>query len=175
MIIIILITIAAILLVPEDKKDEAENPLPPAGITEQEKQTAGMVLPDGQKEGDHARNFIAELNNNPAAAGMAYAEANKQQQQGKLADAYILYFFAGRKKHIEAALALGTMADPEYFSAGNSMADAADVRQANKWYGVAAASGSEEALKRLTKLRKQVEADAADGDSAAARLMLQWK
>jgi len=169
---VIAITIVAIMLVPDDAPKKQDNPLPPTSISSE--QTVDK-MPKGKREGDYARRFIKNLSGKPNAADSAFNEAEAQQKQNKKVDAYLLYFYAAREKHTDAALALATMADPAYFSAEKSSSDAPDIRQANKWYMVAATSGSDLALERLTALRTKVEMDAAAGDASANRLMLQWK
>jgi len=169
---VIAITLVAIMLVPDDTPEKQDNPLPPTSISAD---SAIDAMPKGKREGDYARLFIKNLKGKPNAADAAFNEAEAQQKQNKKVDAYLLYFYAARERHTDAALALGTMADPAHFSADKSSSTAPDIRQANKWYMVAATSGSDLALERLTNLRTKVETDAAAGDASATRLMLQWK
>ena len=97
------------------------------------------------------------------------------QNEGNLLDAYLLYRFAARHGQAQAALILGTQADPAYHAAASSYLPEAEPAQAYKWYSVAATAGSEEATLRLQNLHKRVQQDAAVGDEQARRLLLQWQ
>ncbi|MGD2083175.1 MAG: hypothetical protein PVF91_09425 [Chromatiales bacterium] len=129
------------------------------------------------REGDRARALIAELRQSPSdtAVSRAYAQAEAFRDAGKLADAYLLYFYAAREGHAASALALGTMADPEFHSQADSFLDEPDVAQARKWYLMAAEQGDATARGRLAALEGRVEAAAAAGDLRARRLLLQWR
>jgi TPR repeat protein len=104
-----------------------------------------------------------------------FNRAEQLQDEGQLEDAYLLYRLAARQGHVQAALVLGTQADPAFHTADTSILTEADPQQANKWYSAAAEAGNEEAVKRLKQLRAHVEQSAADGNAAAQRLMLQWR
>jgi TPR repeat protein len=128
------------------------------------------------REGDEARAMIAELRATPGTGpSRAYARAEAFRDSGRLADAYLLYFYAARQGHAASALALGTMADPEFHSQADSFLDEPDELQARKWYQVAAEQGDETARRRLAVLEQRVEAAAATGDERARRLLLQWR
>ena len=178
-IIIAMITGIAILLVPEDAPVHA--PLPsldqpsdetiPSATAENDLGTEAILL-----DGERARTIIEEIQKGDAPLGdAAYAQAEEQRSAGRLTDAYLLYFFAARNGNADAALELGTQADPAYYSVGTSNLDAPDAGQAYKWYRMAAAAGSTEAERRLAELRGRVELQATTGDAQAQRLMLQWK
>ena len=96
------------------------------------------------------------------------------QAGGNLEDAYLLYRFAARHGHAQAAMTLGTRADPAFHDAASSYLPEPEPGQAYKWYGMAAEAGNEEALQRLQDLRQRVQRDAAAGDEQARRLLLQW-
>jgi hypothetical protein len=127
--------------------------------------------------GDGARNLLYELR----ATGeepdpeVVFAEAERMQGTGDLEDAYLLYRFAARHGQAQAALALGTQADPAFHAAATSFLPEPDAGQAYKWYSVAAAANSETAVQRLQDLRKRVQQDALAGDEQAKRLLLQWR
>ena len=127
--------------------------------------------------GDGARAFIYKLRADGAQpdADVVFAEAERMQNQGNLLDAYLLYRFAARHGQAQAALILGTQADPAYHAAASSYLPEAEPAQAYKWYSVAATAGSEEATLRLQDLHKHVQQDAAAGDEQARRLLLQWQ
>jgi TPR repeat protein len=106
---------------------------------------------------------------------LVFAEAERMQGAGDLEDAYLLYRFAARHGQAQAALALGTQADPAFHAAATSFLPEPDAGQAFKWYSVAAAADSETAVQRLQELRKRVQQEALAGDEQARRLLLQWR
>ena len=101
--------------------------------------------------------------------------ASRAQQDGRLSDAYLLYFFAAREGHVDAALALGTQADPATHVPGGSVFETADMNQAHKWYKIAAQHGNLDASRLLADLRSRIEQLAAAGDTQAQRLALLWQ
>jgi TPR repeat protein len=129
------------------------------------------------RPGEYARTLIARLrNNDPGNAGPeAFAAALQQSEAGRKEDAYLLYFFAAKQGHAEAALTLGTQTDPAYFDPESGIHDEADPAQAHKWYRMAVDNGNAEAERRLASLFERVEKQAAAGDEQARRLLLQWR
>jgi hypothetical protein len=127
--------------------------------------------------GDGARTFIYELQAGGAQpdAEVVFTEAERMQGAGNLEDAYLLYRFAARHGQVQAAMMLGTRADPAFHTGETSYLPEADPGQAYKWYSVAAAAGNDEAVQRLQTLHKHVQQDAAAGDEQARRLLLQWR
>ncbi len=127
--------------------------------------------------GEDARAFLYELQTDGGEPDPAvvYAEAERRQGEGDLENAYLLYRYAARHGQAEAAMALGTTADPAYHSAATSYLPEPSPGQAHKWYSKAAAAGDKEAAERLQALREQLEKDAAAGDEQAQRLLLQWQ
>ena len=97
------------------------------------------------------------------------------QGAGNLEDAYLLYRFAARNGQAQAALILGTQADPAFHAAAAGYLPDADPAQAYKWYSVAAAAGNDKAVQQLQALRKRMQQEAAAGDEQARRLLLQWR
>jgi hypothetical protein len=204
MVLVAVITGIAIWLVPVDKKEPppslpalpaapgkveklplpAADALPQAGAeaeqespeVEQESPEADGTITEVLNGGDGARTYLAGLRAAGAEpdAGVVLAEAQRRQADGKLEDAYLLYRFAARHGESQAALILGTQADPAYHDRAGSYLPEPDEMQAFKWYSVAADAGSEEASRRLKDLRKRVQQDAAGGDAQARRLLLQW-
>jgi hypothetical protein len=183
MVLIATVTLIAIWLVPVGEKDAppklpemasppaTEQPVPlprPAAVEDAGKTT--------QHEGDRARAIVAKLRANGAEPdpGEVFAYAEQLLSEGQVGDAYLLYRLAARQGHAQAALVLGTQADPNFYTPESSVLPGPDVQQAYKWYR-AAAAGSEEAVQRLQRLREYVKQAAADGDAAAQRLMLQWR
>jgi TPR repeat protein len=108
-------------------------------------------------------------------ADVVLAEAERLQLAGDQEDAYLLYRFAARHGHAQAAMILGTSADPAFHTEVTSFLPEPDPGQAYKWYGMAAAAGNDEAAQRLQDLRQRLEQEAAVGDEQAQRLLLQWR
>jgi hypothetical protein len=127
--------------------------------------------------GDRARTFIDELRADGMQpdADRAFAEAERMQGAGNLEDAYLLYRFAARHGQAQAALTLGTQADPAFHTAVTSYLPEPDPGQAHKWYSVAAVAGNDEAALSLQALRQRLQQDAEAGDEQARRLLLQWR
>ena len=192
MIVIAVITLIAVWLVPDDEKE------PPTALPEmasppgaEEPAVVPLPLPQanqantdsgdndkaGRRDGDKARTIIAKLRaeNSEPDAGEIFTQAEQLRNSGQVADAYLLYRLAARQGNAQAALALGTQADPAFYSAETSVLPGPDLRQAYKWYRAAAAAGNDEAVTRLQQLREQAEQSAGAGDVAAQRLMLQWQ
>lgn len=130
-------------------------------------------LPDGEA----AREIIAALRGGGDARTLPQIDrlAEDYQRQGRVTDAYLLWFFAARQGDGEAAFALGDLHDPNHFEPGNSLLSAADANQAYKWYQVAAGQSIPRANERLQALRNSLEAQAKAGDMAARRLLLNWQ
>lgn len=184
MVLVAVITIFAVWLVPSDKQEappalpematppqtEQAIPLPPSATDEGE----GTAI---VRAGDRARAIIAKLRaeNTEPDPGEVFDRAEQLQGESRLDDAYLLYRFAARQGHAQAALVLGTQADPAFYTSETSILPGPDLQQAYKWYRLAAAAGNEEALVRLQGLRERVEQSAADGNEPARRLMLQWQ
>ena len=193
MALVAIITAIAIWLVPAGDKQappslpsmpsapESSEPLPLPAVTETTEALALPPPPGGiatvTNGGDGARAFIYNLRSDGAQpdADVVFAEAERMQGEGNQLDAYLLYRFAARHGQAQAALILGTQADPAYHAAASSYLPEAEPAQAYKWYSTAAAAGSEEATLRLQELRKRVQQDAAAGDEQARRLLLQWQ
>lgn len=127
--------------------------------------------------GDRARAFIAEAREGetPLDADVVFTEAERMQGEGRLEDAYLLYRFAARHGHAQAALILGTQADPAHHAEAESYLPEPESAQAYKWYSMAATAGNEEAALRLQVLYGRLQQDAASGDDQARRLLLQWQ
>jgi TPR repeat protein len=184
MVLVAVVTLIAIWLVPSDEQ-EAPPALPEMARAPQADQALALPPPptdEGEdtadhREGDRARAIITELRggNTEPDSGEVFAQAEQLHSQGQLDDAYLLYRFAARQGHAQAALALGTQADPAFYTAQTSVLSGPDLQQAYKWYRAAAAAGSQEAEVRLQHLRERVEQAAADGNGAARRLILQWQ
>jgi len=184
MVLIAVVTLVAIWLVPSDE-EEVPQALPEMASAPQAEQPVPLPLPPAgedegtaiQGEGETARAIVAKLRaeNTEPDSGEVFARAEKLQSEGQLDDAYLLYRLAARQGHAQAALVLGTQADPAFYTSEISVLPGPDAQQAYKWYRAAAAAGNEEAVERLQQLRKHVEQSAAEGNAAARRLMLQWR
>ncbi len=174
---VILATAGAIYMVPDDAveagaQQEQIEPIArvPATSTTEEVENDPTDTP-----GSRARNIIKALNSGGNIAQAAYDAAVKQRDAGRLTDAYLLYFFAARNGHAEAALELGSQADPAHFNSETSNLDGPDIVQAYKWYHQAMKAGNGEAESRLARLHDHVILQASRGDAGAERLLLQWK
>jgi hypothetical protein len=173
MALVAIVTLLAVWLVPSDK-EEAPPALPELATSPQAGQGEDTAI---VRSGDKARAIIAQLRADVGEPdpGEVFAQAVQSQSESQLDDAYLLYRFAARQGHAQAALVLGSQADPAFYTSETSILPEPDPQQAYKWYQVAAAAGNEEALARLKSLREQVEQSAADGNGPARRLLLQWQ
>jgi TPR repeat protein len=171
-------------LLPSDKK-ELPSDLPELAVPPAVDQADPLPRPstdenDGTtifRAGDRAREIVTRLRavNAEPDPDEVFGHAERLQSDSQLDDAYLLYRFAARKGHAQAALVLGSQADPAFYTSKTSILPMPDLEQAYKWYRVAAAAGNEEAETRLQSLRERVEQSAADGNEPARRLMLQWR
>lgn len=196
MALVALATALAIWLVPVDDEqgppslpplpsaaDSATDlPLPP--LPSAPDSTADLPLPSTTggiaaviNGGDQARAFLAGLRDSGSQPepGVVFAEAERMQGAGNLEDAYLLYRYAARHGHAQAAMILGTQADPAWHSVATSYLPEPDPGQAYKWYSIAAGTGSQKAALRLQQLHERLQQDAESGDEQARRLLLQWR
>ena len=127
--------------------------------------------------GMRARQYIEQIHSNgkPYPLELAYVKALSFQQEGSLADAHLLFFFAAREEHLPAMMIMGEMSDPTRFRAENSLLDDADVIQAYKWYQKAAERGHQPASERVVGLRQWAIDEAEAGNSYARQLLLNFK
>ncbi|MDT8283507.1 MAG: hypothetical protein RQ982_11965 [Gammaproteobacteria bacterium] len=175
----VVVTILAVWLVPADKQ-----PVPPPLPELPDTQKAAVDLPqlaEGGgtviRDGDMARNFIASLRNGRSEfdPDTVFVEAKRLQEDGHIVDAYLLYRFAARYGNGQAALMLGSQADPAFYDASRPDTLQNNPEQAYKWYSMAAAAGINEAVTRLQALHQNVALSASAGDERAQRLLLLWK
>ncbi len=126
---------------------------------------------------ESAREIIARLRgaSDEPDYEQAFTRGRELHAAGRLADAQLLYFFAARGGHADAALALAESYDPVRFAPQTSLMDEPDPFQAYKWYRQAAASGDADAGERLDALHAWAKQAAANGDPQAQRLLLAWK
>ncbi len=94
--------------------------------------------------------------------------------EGSLADAHLMLFFAAREGYVEAMMELAEMSDPALFRTDNNLLDRADAIQAYKWYRLALDMGFEPARERLDNLRGWAQAEAEYGDGDAQQLLLNF-
>lgn len=175
---VIILTGIAIWLIPSQQPDSKDIPLPSAvtePVTTPPTQLDAQPNRISGKEGDKARQIISRHKQDGGSVDALYAQALELNEQGELADAYLLLFYIARNGHPESALMLGKHADPATFYAGASILEQADMVQAHKWYKVAAAKGNAEAKELLQQLKLYVSDQAGAGDPLAEGLMLQWK
>lgn len=129
------------------------------------------------KPGDEARATIADVRKQGGIQdfGALFAKAGELSKAGKMADAYLLYFYAAREGHAESAYILGGWSDPNHFSRIENVFDDPSPLQALKWYRIAASDGNKDAQNRLRELQKWVEARARTGDVQAQQLLLSFR
>ena len=180
MVLVVIITAIAIWLVPVDDK-QAPVVVPALPSAPETSKDLSLPPPPGgiatiTNGGDRARAFIYKLRSSGVQpdVDVVFAEAERLQGEGNHEDAYLLYRFAARHGQAQAALTLGTQADPAFHSTANGYLPEAEPAQAYKWYRVAETAGNEEAAARLQDLHKRVQQDATAGDEQAQRLLLQW-
>jgi hypothetical protein len=192
MAMVAVITAIAIWLVPVDEKQAPSLPplpstpdtiaVPPLSSATDTSEPLSLPPPAGGiataiNGGDRARAFIYKLRADGAQpdADRVFAEAERMQGEGNLEDAYLLYRFAARHGQVQAALILGTQADPAFHAAASGYLPEPDPGQAYRWYSVAVAAGNDAAALSLQALRMRVQQDAEAGDEQARRLLLQWR
>jgi hypothetical protein len=181
MVLVAIITAISIWLVPDDE-EQAPTSLPSLPSAPETSEELALPPPAGgiatvTNGGDGARALIYELRAGGAQpdANVVFAEAERLQGEGNLEDAYLLYRFAARHGQAQAALILGTQADPAFHATASSYLPEPEPGQAYKWYSVAATAGNKEAPQRLQDLHNRVQQNAANGDEQARRLLLQWQ
>lgn len=181
MAVVAVVTLLAVWLVPDDKQPTPP-PLPELPGAPQVDVDLPPPAPAADsaaaiRAGDRARAFVSGLRSGRTEPDpdTVFVEAERLQGEGYSDDAYLLYRFAARHGHGQAALVLGTQADPAFHAAADPDSLNDEPEQAYKWYSMAVAAGIEEAATRLQDLRKRVEQSAAAGDERAQRLMLQWQ
>ncbi len=132
-----------------------------------------LLVPPGMR----AREYIDQLREQgrPYPLDEAVARADGYLQEGSLADAHLLYFFAAREDYLPAIMVMAEMSDPLRFEAQNSLLDNADVIQAYKWYQRAAGLGHAPAADRISALRQWAQAEAAAGNIEASQLLLNYQ
>ena len=178
MVAVVVATLLAVWLVPDDRQAESP-PLPELPATKmtdmdfpQSAESGGTV----SRGGERARAFVADLRGGGTEPdpGTVFAEAMRLQDEGYTVDAHLLYRFAARHGHGQAALVLGNQANPAFRDADipDSLKD--QPEQAYKWYSMAAAAGIDEAAAQLQDLRKRMEHSASNGDERAQRMLLLW-
>jgi len=133
----------------------------------------GLLLPPGMR----AREYIKDLRSQgePYPLAQVFEKAQQHQQEGSLADAHLLYFFAAREDHLPSIMKLAEMSDPTLFRAEDALMDDADVIQAYKWYSKAAELGHQPATERVDGLQQWASNAAADGNPEARQLLLNFQ
>jgi TPR repeat protein len=166
--VVVIVVIAAVFLL----RPEPE-PIPEPGRPLETVEPAQSA----EERGDTAREIIAALEADPNGPDYAeaYARAQEYRDEGRSADAQLLYFFAARGGHAPAAFDLATFNDPNHVETTAGLVAAPDPFQAYRWYAAARDAGDERAAVRLEELRAWAESASSAGDSDAERLLLQWE
>ncbi len=129
------------------------------------------------ERGQTARETIANLRSSSAdggsSVGDAFAQAETHREAGELADAQLLYFYAARNGHPQAAFRLATSYDPLHHDAAASLLQRPDPFQAFRYYRQALEGGVTDADARLDALHAWAERE-APVNAEAERLLLQW-
>ena len=132
-----------------------------------------LLVPPGMRARQYVEKLRAE--GKPYPLELVYEKAQGYLQEGSLADAHLLYFFAAREDYLPAMMKMGQMSDPTLFQAENSLLDDADVIQAYKWYRQAAEMGHQPASERVVSLRQWAQDEAEEGNSHARQLLLNFE
>jgi len=132
-----------------------------------------LLVPPGMR----ARQYVEQLREDgkPYPLPQVFEKAQKYLQEGSLADAHLLYFFAAREDHLPAIMRMGEMSDPTLFRAEDSLLDNADVVQSYKWYQKAATMGHQAAAERIGSLQQWATVEAAAGNPHARQLLLNFR
>ena len=127
--------------------------------------------------GLRAREYIEQLRKEgePYPLAVVFEKAQEFLQEGSLADAHLLYFFAAREDHLPSIMKLGEMSDPTLFRAEEALLDDADVIQAYKWYRKAAEMGHQPASERVDGLQQWASNEAEVGNRHARQLLLNFQ
>ncbi len=151
-----------------DSPAPVDSPAPSEGVQ-------GAVVPTA--DGEAARQVVAARRDGSDTRSLAELArlAADYQRQGRVTDAYLIWFYAAREGDGEAAFALGSLYDPNHFTSGNPLLTRADANQAFKWYRLAAGQSVPQAAERLQALRDTLQTQADAGDPAARRLLLNWQ
>src|SRR5690606_13316622 len=170
---ILLAAVVVLVVVWLGSREPAPEPIPEPGRPVDTVEPAESPA----ERGDSAREIIAELSSGESDAdyAQAYERAREFQADGRSADAMLLYFFAARGGHADAAFDLATFNDPNRHAETPSLMNEPDAFQAYRWYRQAEEAGHDTASARLTELRTWAERAAGTGDAEAERLLLQWE
>jgi len=107
-----------------------------------------------------------------AAAADLTGAARRFAEAGRPAVALALYELAWSRGGGEAALAIGRMSDPRFFTAASSGFTRPNAELAITWYRRALDAGTMAAVIELDDLRLALEEAAARGDQEAANALL---
>ncbi len=132
-----------------------------------------LLVPPGMR----ARELIRQIRDDgePYPLQVVHEKANQHMNEGSLADAHLLYFFAAREDHLPSIMVMGETSDPTLFQAENSLLDHADVIQAYKWYQKAAALGHNAAVERIDDLRQWAQRESRAGNADARQFLLNFE
>ena len=150
---------------------------PVSGVSDSNEESGSidrsLLVPPGMR----AREFIRQIRDDgePYPLQMVHEKATQHANEGSLADAHLLYFFAAREDHLLSIMVMGEISDPTLFRAENSLLDHADVIQAYKWYQKAAALGHKAATTRINNLQQWARRESRAGNADARQLLLNFE
>jgi hypothetical protein len=167
--IVVIVTLVAIYYVPSEDNVESV-PVPVTSSTSLIPAPAPLA-PNSSDRID-ARTLITELRTaSKPDYNKAYDAGEMLRKKGQLDQAYILYFYAAREGHANAAYRLGQFAD----NIISKTTYRPNATQAIKWYHNAKKAGVNEAADTLDALKRYYEDKARSGDTNARRLLLLWR
>ena len=129
-----------------------------------------VLVPPGMR----ARKLVeqARIGGVPYPLEEIHQKALGFQNEGSLADAHLLFFFAAREGYRPSMMKMAELSDPTRFEASNSLLDRADAVQSLKWYRKLAALGEPSADERIRKLREWAVQASVLGNPEARQLLL---
>lgn len=138
--------------------------------------TTQWVVQESAPADDNARQYIQKQEAEGPFVNLdeMYKRAQSMNRQNRNSDAYLLYFYAARLGHGDAAFKLGQFNDPATFQDKLNIVESPNPMQAFKWYRKAANAGHPDANRALNRLRTDIEKQASAGDRMAQRRLLQW-
>ncbi len=170
---LIVVGVIIYILLASDRDTPMEAASEPTLVDNSGEIERSLLIPPGMR----ARQYIAQIReeSQPYPHTRVFEKGLGYQNEGSLADAYLLFFFSAREEFIPAIMKMGEMADPALFVVEDSLLDHADVIQAYKWYKKAAMLGHEPAAERMKSLQLWAMAESKVGNPEARQLLLNFE